>query len=127
MQKCDLEEEEEMKNMQPVSLDHITMNVIETSRNGVVNKDTIFNFAQRTNIVTAEYRGGKIVKGFLIGVNEYGHLRFSYCQLQTDGKLDTGTSYCDLSITDKGKIRMKEHFEWSSREGENGINIFEEL
>ena len=115
------------RKLNSISLDKVKMNVVNTSPNGVVNKDTIFVFSQSNEIVSAEYMGGKIVKGFLIGRLENSKLSFSYCQLQEDGKLDSGLSYCDVSITDKGKMRMIEHFEWSSRGGESGENIFEEL
>jgi len=110
-----------------ISLDKIKMKVIETSPNGVVNNDTLFIFSQYGNIVSAEYGGGKISKGFLVGKNENNKLSFSFCQLHSDGKLDTGISSCELSLTENGKIRLTEHFEWASRDGENGTNVFEEI
>lgn len=76
--------------------------------------------------MTAEYVGGQIKKGFLVGTMSERKLEFSYCQVQTDGQLDNGISSCELSTNDKGKIRLIEHFEWKSRPGEMGINIFEE-
>jgi len=113
-----------MKNL---SLDNIRMNVIQTASNGVVNKETVFLFKQNEHVVTAEYSGGKIKIGFLVGTMDNEKLNFSYCQLQADGKLDNGSSSCDLSLSDQGKIRLIEHFEWASRPGEKGTNIFQEL
>ena len=109
------------------SLDKIKMNVIKTSENGVVNKETVFVFTQKEDLVTAEYSGGKIKKGFLVGTMNGKELKFSYCQVQTDGQLDNGSSTCELLMSDNGKIRLVERFEWKSRQGETGINIFEEL
>src|SRR6185503_8946055 len=108
-----------------ISLDNISMNVIKTAPNGVVNEHTIFNFSQTGAIVSATYNGGKIEKGFLVGTMENDRLHFSYCQLQTDGTLDNGSSFCDLSINAEGKIILSENFEWASRPGETGINIFQ--
>ena len=103
------------------------MKVIETASNGIVNKDTIFVFTQVDGRVSAEYSGGRIEKGFLIGKMENDRLNFSYCQLQTDGTLDNGISACELLISGQGKIRLIEHFEWKSRHQEPGINIFQEI
>jgi hypothetical protein len=103
------------------------MHVVHTSERGVVNKDTIFDFVQNNNEVYAEYSGGQIVRGFLVGLMGNNNLKFSYCQLQLDGKLDCGTSFCEVSRDENKKIRLIEHFEWASRPGERGINIFEEV
>jgi hypothetical protein len=61
-----------------LSLDNIKMTVIQTAENGVVNKDTLFYFKQDGNVVQAEYAGGKIKKGFLIGQIAAHVLKFSY-------------------------------------------------
>lgn len=110
-----------------ISLDGVRMNVIETAATGVVNQDTVFHFSQTGNTVSSEYSGGKVVKGFLVGKRTGNGLSFSYCQLQVDGKLDNGISACEIIRHSNGKIRMIEKFEWKSRPGETGVNIFEEL
>ena len=102
------------------------MNVVETSDKGVVNELTIFSFSQTGNVVSATYSGGQIVKGFLVGSIDQNKLRFSYCQLQADGKLDNGSSECDMLI-ENGKIKLIEHFKWASRNNETGINVFQQL
>lgn len=102
------------------------MNVIETSENGVVNKDTVFSFSQDQNTVYASYSGGRIAKGFLVGYLSENQLEFTYCQVQLDGVLDNGRSRAELTMNE-GKIRLIEHFEWASRPGQTGVNIFEEL
>ena len=103
------------------------MTVIHTAENGVVNNETIFHFTQEGNTVQAEYVGGKIKKGFLVGQVVDHVFKFSYCQLQTDGVLDNGVSSCEVSVSDTGKIRLIEHFEWKTRPGERGMNVFEEI
>ena len=103
------------------------MNVIETAPNGVVNKETIFHFHQHQNSVHAQYSGGQIENGYLVGKINNDILIFSYCQLQIDDVLDNGKSTCKLMYSDSGKIRLVEHFEWNSRPGPNGTNIFEEI
>jgi hypothetical protein len=110
-----------------MNLDNIKMNVIKTAPNGVVNDLTIFTFSQTDNVVSATYCGGEILKGYLVGTVDKDKLFFCYCQLQTNGKIDNGQSECDIVIDESQKIKLIERFEWRSREGKNGVNIFQEL
>ncbi len=110
-----------------ISLHNIKMTVIKTASKGVVNKHTIFSFSQTDNIVTAEYSGGRVRKGYLVGTISRNKLKFSYCQLHRDGKLDNGVSSCELSLNENGKIILTEHFEWKTRPGETGTNVFEQI
>jgi len=113
---------------QSMSLDKIRMNVVKTDACGVVNHETIFHFSQNNGVVEAEYAGGKIQRGFLVGrFNGVNHLVFSYCQMQIDGKLDNGTSECEVAKDEDGKVTLTEHFEWASRPGEFGTNVFKEV
>lgn len=117
-----------IEQVEQFTLEGVKMNVVKTADNGVVNQDTIFFFSQKENVVSAEYQGGKILKGFLVGkLSTQNQLEFSYCQMQLDGKLDNGLSSCQLSKNDEGKLILIEHFEWKSRPGEFGTNIFQEL
>lgn len=109
-----------------MNLNNVKMNVIETAGNGIVNELTIFTFSQTDSFVSAIYSGGQILKGYLVGILNQNKLSFSYCQLQTNGKMDNGQSECDILIENE-KIRLVERFTWASRKGETGINIFQEL
>jgi len=108
------------------NLDGIRANASVTAPGGVVNHETIFVFRQEGRIVEAIYAGGQVLRGFLIGVIEGDRMRMQYCQLDIDGRFDGGQSTCDLERTDDGRIRIVEHFEWASREG-NGTNVIEQL
>jgi hypothetical protein len=110
-----------------INLDKVKMHVMQTAENGVVNKETIFSFTQNDSTIYAAYQGGKIKKGYLVGFIKDDVLKFNYCQIQMDDQLDNGSSSCELHIDEKGKIRLVEHFEWSSRPGEFGTNVFEEI
>lgn len=108
-----------------INLNGVKMTVIETAQNGVVNQDTLFSFSQENDLAFANYSGGKIRKGFLVGNVTQSTLEFTYCQVQHDDTLDHGKSVAELVIH-QGKIRLVEHFEWGSRPGEKGTNTFEE-
>jgi hypothetical protein len=109
-----------------MNLNNVKMNVIETAGNGIVNELTIFTFSQKDNFISATYSGGQILKGYLVGILNQNKLSFSYCQLQTNGRMDNGQSECDILIENE-KIKLIEHFTWGSKNDEMGINIFQEL
>jgi hypothetical protein len=113
--------------MTKMSFENLKMNVIQTASNGVVNELTIFTFSQNGSFVSASYSGGPIFKGYLVGTIHHNKLLFSYCQIQTDGKIDNGQSECEIAIGENGKIRLTENFKWHSKNDETGVNIFQEL
>jgi hypothetical protein len=113
--------------MTKIVLDNVKMNVVQTAPNGVVNELTIFTFSQNDNFISATYTGGRIFKGYLVGTIDRNKLLFSYCQLQTDGRMDNGQSECDITIGEDGKIKLIEHFKFTSKNNEAGINVFREL
>jgi hypothetical protein len=93
----------------------------------VVSADTVLVFEQNGGVVSARYRGGAIVDGYLIGLLEApARLRFRYVQADTAGNLDAGVSIGMLSRLDDGRLRLVEHFEWITRP-DGGENIFEEV
>ena len=110
-------------------LNNKTMNVIETSKNGIVNKETIFHFEQNANTVKANYSGGRIREGYLVGQLNDEILKFTYCQQRITGELDHGESECILSIEKgSGKVKLKENFKMDTEVSkEVGINIFMEI
>ncbi len=110
-------------------LDNIIMNVVKTAENGVVDADTIFRFHQEGNTITAEYSGGKIKAGFLVGAFTASVLDFTYCQQRVSGELDHGKSRCLLSVDEaRGKLRLEEQFEMDTEGGRAaGTNVFLEM
>ena len=110
-----------------ISLNGRRFNVASTAASGVVGPETIFNFGQDGSFVSAEYAGGRIRRGYLVGVLEDAKLTFRYCQIQLDGRLDGGVSECSVETLPDGRVRIIEAFEWASRPGETGVNVFEEL
>lgn len=102
------------------------MNAVETDVNGVIGVDTIFKFKQSGDHVSAEYAGGRVRQGFLVGINSGTTLVFRYCQTETDGILNGGESSCRLEIGETGLVRIIEDFEWASRPG-GGRNVIQEL
>lgn len=109
-----------------LNLDGRQMHAVQTAANGVINRDTIFRFAQEGSSVWASYAGGRIERGFLVGVAQDAKLTFHYCQLETGGVLNSGHSTCDLQRTADGLLEIIEHFQWASGAG-TGLNIIREV
>lgn len=102
------------------------MNAVSTAENGVVNARTEFLFRQVERHVSAEYAGGGVVRGHLVGILDGARLTFRYAQLEQGDVLNSGRSSCEVERTPDGRLRILEHFEWESRPG-GGTNVFEEL
>ena len=85
------------------------------TENGETSNETVFQYKQVGTIVTADYSGGKIVTGHLIGlVNEKGNIAMRYHQVNDKGELMTGSCNSVPEILENGKIRLHENWEWTS-------------
>jgi hypothetical protein len=108
-----------------VNLDRVTMFVSSTASNGVVSGETCLDFSQRGERVWARYAGGTVSRGWLVGRWIADSLRFRYAQIESSGAIHAGRSECDVQHLSDGRLRLIEHFAWSTRSG-SGINVFEE-
>jgi len=98
------------------------------SENGETSGDTFFHYQQEGNILTSEYKGGKIRKGHLIGlVDEKGNIDMRYHQVNQKGELMTGICRSTPEIMENGKIRLHEEWQWTSGDGSQGRSILEEV
>ncbi|MBO4637151.1 MAG: NAD(P)H-dependent oxidoreductase [Clostridiales bacterium] len=107
------------------SLEGRFFTVTENSSSGEVSDKTVFGYHQKGNVIWAEYSGGDIVKGFLVGTIDGEHdLHFTYQHINSDGKLRSG--HCDSHPGQvNGKLRFYEHWKWT--EGDSGTSVIEEI
>jgi hypothetical protein len=106
-------------------LDGVRLRPVARSSAGVIEPETAFDFSEREGRVVASYAGGAVKAGFLIGARRETRLTFRYVQVDQAGTVDGGSSTCELSVLPDGRLRITEHFQWASRQGE-GTNIIEE-
>ena len=100
---------------------------INNTDNGETSNETIFRYKQTGNILTAEYAGGKIIFGHLIGlVDENGNIEMRYHQVNNQGELMTGICYSKPEQLANGKIRLHETWQWTSGDKSKGQSIIEE-
>jgi hypothetical protein len=109
-----------------INLDKRTMFVSSTASTGIVSGDTRLHFTQRGERVFARYQGGAVTHGYLAGRCVGNTLRFRYVQREAGSAIHGGESVCEVQQLADGRLRVIEHFVWSTRPGA-GTNIFDEL
>jgi ribosomal protein S18 acetylase RimI-like enzyme len=96
--------------------------------NGEVSLDTIFEYHQNENIIWAEYSGGDIIKGNLLGnVNTDFTLDFFYHHINIDGKIRIGKCHSVPVITSDNKLELHEDWQWLDGDKTRGKSILYEV
>ena len=98
------------------------------SPTGEVDARTTFRYRQQGNIVWAEYAGGKVTFGQLVGlVLPEGQLEIRYQHVNEGGELMTGLCISTPEILTDGRLRLHESWQWTCGERESGESIVEEI
>jgi hypothetical protein len=94
--------------------------LIENSKHGTVNDQTIFNYQQEGDLVTAEYSGGLIKCGKIIAILKGDELNMLYQCLTTDNQLRAGKAIAKITLTEAGKLKLLLNWEWLGQSHEKG-------
>ncbi len=101
---------------------------VSNTPNGEVSGETIFNYQQIGNTVTAQYSGGGILLGQLIAlVDENGCLDMRYHHVNNKGLLQTGICHSVPERMPDGRIRLHETWQWTSGDLSSGHSLIEEV
>jgi hypothetical protein len=101
---------------------------LSNSNNGEVSSETIFEYTQTGNIVTASYEGGSIIKGSLIALmNEEGKLDMRYQHINNNNQLMTGICISTPELLPNRKLRLHEKWQWTCGDKSNGESVIEEV
>ncbi|MFJ9056090.1 MULTISPECIES: hypothetical protein [unclassified Streptomyces] len=108
------------------SLDGLVLSPVADQAPGQVGTRTRFTYHERDGRIWAEYEGGDVVRGHLVGTRDADTLDFRYVQLKRDGTTSSG--HCVSTVTDlaDGRVRLDERWEWESQRG-SGTSVVEEL
>ncbi|WP_295129347.1 hypothetical protein [uncultured Chitinophaga sp.] len=105
-----------------------TFRPVSNTENGETSAETLFLYQQKNNILTSSYAGGRIIAGHLIGiVDEQGNIDMRYHQVNDHGELMTGICRSTPEVQPDGKIRLYEHWRWTSGDGSEGHSVLEEV
>ena len=98
------------------------------SKNGEVSEQTLFLYHQNGSCLWAEYSGGDILKGSLIGsVLDNGELDFVYHHMNRDMQIKTGKCHSVPIMTENGKLELSEQWEWTSGDFSSGESLLVEV
>ncbi|MGS2740442.1 n-acetylglutamate synthase [Sinomicrobium sp. M5D2P17] len=111
-----------------INYDNRVFRPVSNTENGETSSETVFLYKQEGNILTSEYKGGKIRYGHLVGiVDSEGVIEMHYHQINTSGELMTGTCRSLPEILSDGRIRLHETWRWTSGDESEGHSVIEEI
>lgn len=108
------------------SLDGLVLAPVADQAPGQVGARTRFTYHEEDGRIWAEYAGGDVVRGHLVGTRDGDALDFRYVQLGQDGTTSSGHCVSAVVELPDGRIRLDERWEWESREG-RGTSVVEQL
>ncbi|GAA4896616.1 hypothetical protein GCM10025789_12980 [Tessaracoccus lubricantis] len=109
-----------------VSLEGRVFAGVSNADTGQVSSATQFRYHEDGGVVWAEYDGGEIVRGYLVGTRDGDRLSFRYVHLATDGATASGVCDSVIQVLSDGRVRFKESWAWESRP-ETGTSVVEEI
>lgn len=109
-----------------MNLDQTHFRVSSTADDGVVSAETRLALEQRGNRILGRYGGGSILRGCLVGTLTGTVLQFRFTQREVAGQIHGGRSVCELERLADGRLRLHEHFTWTTRSGA-GTNTFDQV
>lgn len=114
-----------MSESEEISLDgRILMGVENTE--GEVGGETKFVLQQAGEILTGSYSGGEVLKGYLVGTVAGNEWDIRYVQINQKGETATGHSIGEITLTEDGRVRVKDDWRWESKPG-GGHSVLEEI
>ena len=114
-------------NVRSINYHNRIFRTLSNSNNGETSAETEFHYKHIGNIVFADYSGGAIQYGHLLGiVSEYGTIDMRYHQVNALGEIMTGKCISTPEILPDGRIRLYEVWEWTSGDKSKGTSIIEE-
>ena len=108
------------------SLDGLVLAPVADQEPGQVGTRTRFTYHERQGEIWAEYTGGDVVRGRLVGTREGDRLDFRYVQLKRDGTTSSGHCVSTVVELPDGRVRLEETWEWESRRGD-GTSVVEQV
>jgi len=108
------------------TLDGLVLAPVTDQAPGQVGTRTRFAYHEKDGEIWAEYAGGDVVRGHLVGTREGDRLDFRYVQLTQDGTTSSGHCVSRVVELPDGRVRLEETWEWESRPG-RGTSVVEEI
>ncbi|MFI5682572.1 hypothetical protein [Streptomyces sp. NPDC051636] len=108
------------------SLDGMILAPVADQAPGQVGTRTRFTYHEKDGEIWAEYAGGDVVRGYLVGTRDGDRLDFRYVQLKRDGTTSSGHCRSTAVGLPDGRVRLEETWEWESQPG-SGTSVVESV
>lgn len=94
------------------------------TENGEVDGRTLFEYHQKGTILWADYAGGDVLKGHLVGcVATNGELDFYYHHINIQNQLRVGKCHSIPRILEDGKLELVEKWQWLNGDKSEGKSV----
>ncbi len=110
--------------MTKVNFNNRQFSLVENSEKGTVNSDTIFEYKQDKELVTANYYGGSVKYGKIIAILNGDTLDMRYQCVTSENELKTGKAIAKISFSEEGKIILTLSWEWLDEKNAKGISEY---
>lgn len=112
------------KNMTAIDYDGRKFVPVVNTENGEVDGNTLFNYHQNGSDFSADYSGGEIKVGFMVGkVRDNGDLDFHYMHINISDEIRVGKCHSIPHICLDGKIELHEEWQWLNGDCSAGNSI----
>ena len=116
------------QSLQKLSLDNRVFVPVENSDNGVVSGKTRFHFWQDGMVFYADYFGGDVREGHIIGTfDEDGAGNLLYHCLTTNNQLKAGKAKAVFSKMEDNRLAFELDWEWITGDHSWGQSRYEEV
>jgi len=110
--------------MTKYDFNHKTFSLLENSSEGKADSETIFEYRQDGDLVTADYHGGEIRYGKIIALLKNDELHMRYQCLTGKNELKSGKAVAAISMTSNNKIKLTLDWEWLGESNKKGISEY---
>lgn len=94
------------------------------TENGEVSEQTVFSYHQKDHLVWANYSGGEIKKGFLLGiVMDNDELDFHFQHVNQHDEMKIGKCHSIPKLLEDDKIELFETWEWLNGDHTLGSSV----
>ena len=118
---------QKIDNMNNYDFNNKKFALIQNSESGQVSLETVFEYKQNSNLVTADYFGGTIKYGKIIAELKGDELNMLYQCLTTDNQLKAGKALAKITLTENGKIKLSLDWEWLTNGNDKGNSEYIEI
>lgn len=113
--------------MATINFNNKRFTLVENSENGKVNSNTIFEYKQTGDLVTADYYGGIVNYGKIIAYHKGDQLDMRYQCLTTDNELKAGKAIAKITELNDGKLKLSLNWQWLDDKNESGTSEYIEI